>query len=616
MAHSLTRKPHMSPKRNFLIGAIDSETKGLDGKPLLFQAFHETWTDAVLYNTADELLLHILSLEAKVLKKTIWYSHNAEYDWRYLLEAFRAISDITLEPFERAHGKFFQINIHRTNSTGEYSNGTLITTFRDSMAVYPHSLQKFTHAMCPELEKKDIGLSYREFNPSSPDDLAYARNDVISLVRAVQSFDNLVYQHFATHIRGTIASTALQAWLRKAPADKYYDRLGKGAEDFVRSCYYGGIVQLNTTTGEHAKLVCADINSSYPASMRLGVPSGNPVQTYEFRRESPGFYYCVVTVPDNFQMPVIPERSSNGTLSWPTGTFRTHITSLEIEYGRSIGIQIDVLYGYYYPDGLCYPFNDFIDECERLRAEFKGTPTEIVVKLLQNSLYGKFGTRLEGRECIIDFTAEPKGFIPIIDEETGHALPYAYFRDIERSASYMLPHWAAWITANSRILIDTFARIAGISNVHYRDTDCLMLNDIGVRALTANNLFSLQYGALKLEKLMYNVRFHAPKCYTYTDERGQLCATYKGIPRSLITLPSDRDPKYKVKLAERDSLIRALHEGHEVIVNYHSSTSMQTFMRSGDLFKVRKRKNTCISNVYGHIVEEEKFRPRRTNYVQ
>src|ERR1700735_1690195 len=90
----LTRRGHAKPARPFMIGAVDTETEGLNGELVLAQAFHETWIDwagkatAQIYENARALVHHIFSLDRKLLRKTVWYAHNSEYDWRYFIEAF------------------------------------------------------------------------------------------------------------------------------------------------------------------------------------------------------------------------------------------------------------------------------------------------------------------------------------------------------------------------------------------------------------------------------------------------------------------------------------------------------------------------------------------------
>lgn len=605
----VTRQKPMKADRSFIIGAFDTETHGLDGKLVLTQVYMEGWQEAEVFSGVADLINKIFKLPTKILKKAIWYAHNAEYDWRYIYSAIGEMG-YNIVPRERAKGKFYELRIVSQTEFTKSGEPVLITRFRDSMAFFPFSLAEFTKSFAPDNIKQDIGLgSGVMFDPSNVVHIAYAKNDVIGLVNAIRRFDELIYENFTVHLAATASSTAYQAWLRFAPEGEYHDRQNPETEKFLRKAYHGGLVGLNAAPGQEYPLVNTfDINSSYPANMRLGVPKGKARWTYKFHEGFPGFYRTTATVPDNAILPIVPFRSDNGQLAWRTGVFESYLSSIEIEYCQTLGATFEIHEGVYFPDGLTHCFDDFVDVCERLRTEFKGTPTEIVVKLMQNSLYGRFGMRPDGRECVIDFEGQPDDMEAVFTRENV-TVKDAYYKDVIRDASYMLPHYSAWITANARILIDKGTEAAGREFVLYRDTDSV--HTIGL----VENLAAMtgkRYGDFKLEKPKTRVIYHAPKCYTYTDDAGELQAVYKGIPRNLVKIPDKSDKKFAAKYRDRNELISKLHDGEHFEVKYHSSSSMQTFMKSGKFFVMRSRTPTDPNQVYGHIIENGKFRPRRT----
>lgn len=593
----MARMNAMKAARNFTVAAIDVETYNLNGKLLIAQAYHEAWNEARVYGSARELLEDIFSLPVEVLKRTVWFAHNAEYDWRYLLDCFKLWGHLyKFVPCERAAGKFYEIRVYSKTETTATGRPLLLTRFRDSMALFPRSLKEFTKDFAPEFVKQDIGLGKGVvFDPSNPVHVEYAKNDVRGLVAAIQAFDDRVYEVYQAHIKGTTASTGYQALLRVLPEGERYYRQARVAEDFFRLGYYGGLVQLNAPAGrELGKVRTFDRNSSYPAAMRLGVPAGKARFTAHYRPGFPGFYRVKAYVPDNAILPMIPYRNDKGALAWPTGEwFETIVTTLEIDYGRSLGYEFEIGSGYYFPDGLCFPFNEFVDKCEALRAAYRKTPTETVVKLIQNSVYGRFGMKTTGRECCIEFDGVPEGFEPVMDEDSGRLVDNVYFKNVERDSEYMLPHFAAWITANARIALDQDTEAAGRERVRYRDTDSISIEDY---AGEVAGRCSLAYGDLKDEGDKLQVAYHAPKCYTYRDAAGVWHAVYKGIPKKCLT----------------EELILALHAGHEVRVVYQSTTSVQTFIRTGKLEIERVRSPTDRNSIYGHRVDDNGwFRPRR-----
>jgi hypothetical protein len=610
-------KPHvtyakpMGPNRPFNVAAFDTETDGLGGPLVLAQLYVEGWQDAKIFYDAKGLLDCIFDMPHKVLRKTIFFAHNGEYDWRYLINAVHDYG-YNIDCRERAAGKFYELRIVDPKALTPMGKPSLITRFRDSMAFYAFSLAKFTKNFADrQFHKTDIGLgSGVKFNIKNKEHIEYAKNDVKGLVSAIINFDNAIYLEYRVHVQATSSSTAYQAWLRTIPEGTYYDRQTPSTEAFLRQCYHGGVVSLNAMLRhEYAEINPYDINSSYPASMKLGVPKGHGVLTYEYQSGFPGFYHCIATVPDNAVLPIVPFRSDKGQLAWQTGTFESYLSSIEIEYCRTLGCKFEIKKGIFFPEGLCFPFTEFVNKCEEQRAKYRKQPTEIVIKLMQNSLYGRFGMRPDGRECMIDFDGQPDDMEAVFNPETHETIPHAYYKNVIRETEYMLPHFAAWITANSRILIDRATEAAGRENVVYRDTDSVHV--AGKITPELELLVGTAYGQLKAETVKRNVNYHAPKCYTYTDPEGAMQATYKGVPHNLLDMPDKKDRMYAEKLKARTEIIEALHRGEDLTVEFLSVTSLQTWLRMTKMAIMRKRSPTDPNMVYGHVIENGKFRPRR-----
>src|SRR5208283_659443 len=501
---ALTRQPPMREKRTFLIGAVDIETKRLNGKLLMAQSYHENWLGAVrIFRTAENMLDDIFALPREILQKTFWYAHNAEYDWRYMIESFKGYDEYDFIPLERAHGKFFQINVVSKTEKDAKGRPVHITAFRDSFALYPRSLADFTRSFAWEFKKQDIGLAYTIFDPSNPVHVEYAKNDVLGLVAALINFDRVLYDNFHVHIRGTTASTAFSACLRFFPEGEYFDKPSPRAEAFFRKCYKGGVVQMNTkhdgtVSEEHEVVTFLDVNSSYAYAMRMGVPKGKPVETTEYMKGFPGFYYAKVEVPENAVLPIIGSRTDKG-LVWAVGKFYAYITSDELEYARKFNITFDVEYGYYFPMGTSYCFSVFIDICEKLRAHYKGTPTETVIKLIQNSVYGRFGMKPEGREFIISSSPIDVSEWNFLFDDNNQPVENVYYKETTRDTNYMLPHFAAWITMRARIRLDELTEVLGREKVIYRDTDsCGYAGLLDEAKLVEKGMVSPAYGDFKV----------------------------------------------------------------------------------------------------------------------
>jgi len=608
------RQKKNGPNRTFFIGAFDTETNGLDGELLLCSYAHESSPEAVLCNSPIDFLTDIFSRDKKIMRKTVWFSHNAEYDWRYLINHLKTFADrYDFVPVERTHGKFFQLSVYTKRDVN--GKRELITTFRDSYAIYNQSLKAFTTAFCKRYVKQDIGLAYRTFDPNRAADREYAKFDVLGLIEAIDAYDRILHIHFGVHLKGTFSSTAYQACLRFLPDGEWHVRQSPEVEDFFRQCYFGGAVRINTSPGfTHHNVKVYDINSSYPANMRKGVPKGNPLWTSHYRPEFPGFYHFDINAPANLSHPILPRRTKNGGIDFRNDGRLTNVyaSSIEIERALKQGYtDLHVNFGYFFPEGLTDCFSELVDTCERLRAEYKGTPTEIVVKYIQNSVYGKFGTKKEGREIIIDFTDIcPAGCTPLhetMPDGSLQLMPYLFVKESERDAEYMMPHYAAWITANARLLLDDGIEAVGRDKVLYCDTDSIhILPDANQPEI------GKRYGQFKLEKTFETVRYHAPKCYTWEHE-GEIEAVYKGLPESLLKIPDRKNPHFRELKRKRDEIVRRLHSGLSVELTYHSSHSLMRYLTTGKFSTTRIRKSTNVANVKSHQIVDGKYGPLKAD---
>jgi hypothetical protein len=591
----------MRAKRFFLIGSLDCETIGLYGKEVFVTSADDINKVEEFY-TFKGFLKHILSdyladefcedetYNPDTLKRRIWYSHNGEFDWVRMIGALKAYKDLFhIEAKERAHGTLYEL-VLKSKITGK-----TVTRFRDSMALFPRALSDLALTFTPDTPKGSINFAEGElFDRENEAHREYARRDAQCLMRSMIKYDDFIYDHFDVHLSATASGTAYQAWLRTLPLGTEVWRAGKNAEEFFRLCYVGGMVQLNAKACfSYLHVDCFDINSSYPASMRLGVPKGKPQDTFEYHDGVPGFYRITFSVADDFVLPVLAHKDPKG-LSFPTGKFiESYASSIEIDYARSLGYEIQTHEGYYFPEGLWFPFNSYVEKCEKLRARYKGQPLETVIKQMQNSLYGRFGMKVEGRKIIIDYDGMPEGTALLINEETGDEIPNCYVTECERSTEYMLPHYAAWITANSRILLDKGCRSVGAGRVLYRDTDSMYLSgcadglDIDVN----------RYGAWKHEAHFLDFRVHAPKFYSGTKEGGTgIFVKCKGIPRR--------------ELQKRENAER-LHNGVLTDFTYQSANNVLTFERTGSMGQDRHRRQTSADKIYSHVLIEGFFRPRK-----
>jgi hypothetical protein len=443
-----------------------------------------------------------------------WFAHNMQYEARYFIERLEELKD-RVNFYLRTDSDVFMITLDLPEVTDAKGKSGILY-IRDSMALWGESLAKFADQFCPELPKLHIDFETTTFDPFNPDHEAYSKRDSLSLLLCLTRLNDLLFQNFDVNIRSTIASTALAAWQRTLRStDKFYNP--KATEDFIRTGYYGGLVFL-TDTCKYREAKTYDRNSSYPAEMMEGeFPLGAPVRCNKISDEYLGLYTVTVTAPPGIIVPILPKRDDKGII-WPSGTFETTVTSDELNFARLHGYIVNKV-----REGLiwyetCSPFNVFIMKCRTIRFDWPGTALERIAKLMQNSVYGKYGSKRLRRKI---YGSLPEG------EELG-CEPWGEFLIKEEYSDDMqcMPQWAVFITARARLALLGKIYEVGAVNVLYGDTDSITVKP-GYSIDTGK-----EYGQWKLEKVWSEFRARGPKIYAgrKADDL-DITGAAKGIPR-------------------------------------------------------------------------------------
>jgi len=505
----------------------------------------------------------------------VWYAHHGgETDYRYLIP--HILGYLGLHPDAEAYPimqqrRIIGIVIH----TGSKQRIEL----RDSHALLPLNLHALAGQFAPHLAHEDVGILVRTRELTYSQILA-CQHDTSALLAVILSAKALVRTHFGCAVGWTTGATAMRAFRRQLDRDEAYWRLKPNVEGFARRAYHGGLCAL-TTINRTERVSTIDVNSMYPSVMRRGVPDGVPTRVYREVPGSPAFYRCEVVVLPEERIPWLPYDGPDGRLLWPRGEFTTTLTSDELYAARARGFTVTVLDGYAFP-GLSYPFDAWVEHLEELRARYRGQPVETVVKLLQNSLYGKFGSREEIEEYRLYEGDVPAGWQPLIDERTGDIAEAICWRLKPMDAPYMLPHWAAWITAQARLrLIDAIYAI-GPEHVRYCDTDSITADRDAIDRAVARGAIAVgtAYGEWKVEHLYDWFHAGAPKEYVGLEGNGTYVVRAAGVPRSAIVLVD---------------IIAAL-EGEQASVEYVTTASTVSSFRGHGASRLARRGYSTIRN--------------------
>lgn len=386
--------------------------------------------------------LKYLNYQIKYIKNTntffVWF-HNIQYDFRIILHElfynnFKNILDSqTIEyigEIPKIEDNTFCIvgeNLSKYVGINIYYKGFKIL-LRDTMRILNSAqdkiLQDFGFDNKVEVDWDSITIDNLEKNLK----LIEERNiyDVISLAKAIELFKDTFFTNFNGK-GSTAASMSLDALkhyfctVRKQPLSEkeeifreYYPKLEGTIKQLSNGCYSGGICTVNKEYAgkilKHLQMV--DINSSYPYAMTFPLPYGEPEYITEFVNEGYAEYIIYV----DFTMIGIPFQRCHTEnkarlllgreLIDPNKTYTRSqfplkfagflcINNIDLETLKQHAKikKLKFCKGYQYKTNTLIA--EFVKPIYEARKKSKGVH-KLAIKLLLNSLYGKFAQDLGG----------------------------------------------------------------------------------------------------------------------------------------------------------------------------------------------------------------------------
>ncbi|MBF6613895.1 MAG: hypothetical protein IVW55_12275 [Chloroflexi bacterium] len=479
----------------------------------------------------------------------------------------------------------------------------------DTYALIPDALSRVTSALAPELVKlsrswvlPDGSTNY--FSPDSEEDRAYLARDVRGLLVAVRRFKDTIFQLFDINTGYTAGGTAMRAWRRSLPEDVTYWRQHPRVDALGREAYKGGLI-IFTRCDRQYDMVHVDVNAMYAWAMAQGVPVGRGILTDHEVVGYPGIYRVELRVPASERYPFI---GSNGVPSLkPTGVFSATVTSVELVEARRRGYSYVVQDGCYFEE-MGHPFEQFLSQAQALEMDHKGDALGYAVKIMRNSLYGKFGSQPASMNYVL--TESPReGLTPVVDPHTGALVPCLYAQAATIDEPYLQPVWAAFITAHARVRLAQLARrLEGV----YGDTDSVVFPARNLESALADGSLRISrtYGDVKIEHHYRWFQCGGPKNYQAQTDSGELIDRAKGIPRSLLN--QDSIPVRVDGVAQNMPAMEAhalALAGHAVEVVYLSMNSTLASLKRGRAKTEDRRRS------YSRLERSEQWRADGTGAV-
>lgn len=335
----------------------------------------------------------------------------------------------------------------------------------------------------------EFTLDAHEFDPGWT---AYNRQDCILLYQVMKKAQRLVMEQFGGELGMTVPSTAMRTF-RRTELSSPFGR-GVDAHQFVRLGYFGGRTEVFDEHG--SGLYYVDINSSYPWSMTLDLPYGEPTK-FDARRppeayfkERIGFCELTVRVPKDIAYPPLPVRGQekffpewsgvDGKLVFPVGILKGVWEWSEVQNAIDCGCEVlqwhqswwfdkrpwmagfmDVLYRYRKKTE-CHTCSGQLDEsfyCSTCKKQGFDEALSQWAKLMMNALYGKFAEK--SMKTAVYMTS-PGSVIPDGAEPMHPTDPdcQVWMYQEERDQAHIMPQISARITATSRVKLHQYAMAA------------------------------------------------------------------------------------------------------------------------------------------------------------
>lgn len=527
--------PLKKSAQEFDFWTLDFECEGWDGRvrrQVSFSDGKEVWQTPI-ERRADRTVLQTLK-EGKYAGEPI-YVHNLSYDGLFLMEGASALG-MDKKPFHRNRLMALRITLDE----GDVSKGLKpkVAEFRDSFSLTFTSLAKLTKEFGvahPKLEAVDAGNApcavhgkscdyNRFFNP------AYQRNDVLGLHEALDK----MFVILSHDVSLTLASTSMRHFRRH-----YLDHSIRRNNKYVqgqRLSYYGARTEVGAFNDERDKdFWYYDVNSLYPWAMReLQVPVG-AMRAVDANIEVEGMTYAIVKEEGN-AWPTLPVRG--GKLFFYNGAKSGWWVNAELCEAVRRGAKVQAIRTIASDENEAI-FSRFVTDtyARRMQAKQEGNGSlAFVLKLVMNSLYGKFGQKAEAEDYFFDQRSIPLDALPLNDSHT------AWKKTREQDSQHIIPIIAAMITAKARLrLLEEIDRQPSDS-IFYLDTDSLILDRPGINA-------GPELGKFKLEGKIHSFFPFGPKIYSYEDEDGHSSLKVKGMSAH----EGDEEVTFKEKL---DSMIQ------------------------------------------------------------
>jgi hypothetical protein len=339
--------------------------------------------------------------------------------------------------------------------------------------------------------------------------------------------ENFFTKEIGIPLKLTIAGAARYLFSLKYFND-YWIREEKSfwKSEYERKAYRGGRVEA-FKGGKERVFVGYDVNSMYLSIMRDEVfPDPNTAKFHDSPLSlppSPTLYIADVTltIPKQYIGPLPVLSPETGKLIFPTGTFRAHFASPELNYAiKECSVKVIKIHSYMTYEAKPY-FKNYANFIWKKRKKYKDKGNkgmDILIKYLGNVLYGGFGQKNKDSFFgkLEDLDVDSISGRPKISEIKGVKYVTVTATDGEDS-QHTFPCIPVFITSFARLFL-LKALKANAENLIYTDTDSLKLRNVAKGIDVGDDLGEWGYEGVNIDVSVYKSKMYGDKC--------------KGVPKS------------------------------------------------------------------------------------
>jgi len=445
--------------------------------------------------------------------------NNFRWQWRG--------SDIIYARTYLHDGEFFQfskIEVIGENGKKEFKRSKGQILFIDTMNYAKLSVEKMGKILSLPKLSKPMSLGKIPKNREELEELLIynLRDSEISY-----NFINFLFKAFQDlggTPQKTIASSAMNLFRTKYLKNVFYQHQVTDILEMFKG-YYGGRTEA-FERGYVKDLKYYDFNSLYPSVMLEDVPNPNTIRvTCRNNIEKINGFEGLSKVRINcpfMQYPLLPFRTKD-KLIFPVGTFEGWYTHIELREAIRLGYTILKVYKSFYFKETISIFNDYVTDLYNKRLMYKTnkSPMEYVVKILLNSLYGKFGQKFIDRENWQPFNLS-KNELSRFDSVKRVGDFVRVKIDLDNPPVFTFPEICSYITARARLKLH---KAILLCKPVYVDTDSLMTK----RHMPEGH----KLGELKLEMHIKEGYIIKPKFYALIDSDNNHHVKIKGVGKRL-----------------------------------------------------------------------------------